>query len=64
VEAGSAVEATFTLAWCEPTWAVGDLVDGIEGRGLALAGAPGRLPRVTRVGHEFDDSQRTILTVR
>ena len=64
VEAGSAVEATFTLAWCEPTWAVGDLVDGIEGRGLRLAGAPGRLPRVTHVGHEFDDSQRTILTVR
>ncbi len=60
----SAVEATITLAWCEPTWAVGDLVDRVEGRGLSLAGGPGLSPRVTRVGHRFGDFQRTILTVR
>jgi hypothetical protein len=64
VEASSGVEAKLTLAWCEPAWAVGDVVGEVGGRGLSLFSAPGVHPQVTRVRHEFDDSQRTILTVR
>jgi hypothetical protein len=64
VETSSGVDATLTLPQVEPVWAVGDVVHEVAGRRLGLSGAPGMAPQVVRVRHEFDDSQRTILTAR
>ena len=58
-----AAQAELTLAWVDPTYAVGDLVERVEGRALELPAAPDRRPAVTRVRHEFGKTQTTTLTL-
>ena len=50
-QAQTGTQAEVTLGWLDAQAGVGDLVEAVAGRGLALGAAAGRLPHVARVEH-------------
>ena len=57
------VEASFALGRADPTFAIGDIVPRIDGRGLELAVFPGAAPHIRRIEHRFGEEWSTHLTV-
>lgn len=51
---GATVEAELTLAWLDHAFDVGDIISGIDGRGLQLPVFPGASPSIRAVEHRPD----------
>jgi hypothetical protein len=58
------VDSQLTLAWVDPSWQVGDILERIDGRPFEFASNAARHPHVIGVRHEFGTSQKTILYAR
>lgn len=61
--AGGGTDGRLVLAWPDLSFAVGDLIERLDGRAVSLASRAGGTCHVARVRHEFADTQTTTLDI-